>query len=113
MDADLGNASDSDVDPLGGVHRGAGHGQGHRVQGHPATTNQIFSDTFILYSALLFFRYDLQYLQHIGVKVFPVTALPSLLLMHDELMNVVLRLRTIFTLNCRFRMLLQFYSDVL
>ena len=34
---DLGDASDSDVDPLGGVHRGAGHGQGHGVQRHPAT----------------------------------------------------------------------------
>ena len=30
--ADLGYASDSDIDPLGGVHRGAGHCQGHRVQ---------------------------------------------------------------------------------
>ena len=35
--ADLGNASDSDVDPLGGVHRGGGHRQGHRVQGQSAT----------------------------------------------------------------------------
>ena len=43
--ADLGYASDSDIDPLGGVHRGAGHSQGHRVQRHPATTNQIYSDT--------------------------------------------------------------------
>ena len=51
---DLGNASDSDVDPLGGVHRGAGHSQGHRVQGHPATTNQIYSDTFILCSGATF-----------------------------------------------------------
>ena len=51
---DLGNASDSDVDPLGGVHRGAGHSQGHRVQGHPATTNQIYSDTFILYCGATF-----------------------------------------------------------
>ena len=51
---DLGNASDSDVDPLGGVHRGAGHSQGHRVQGHPATTNQIYSDTCILYCGATF-----------------------------------------------------------
>ena len=64
---DLGNASDSDVDPLGGVHRGAGHSQGHRVQGHPATTNQIYSDTFILYCALLFFEYDLQYLHTVAM----------------------------------------------
>ena len=38
--ADLGDASDSDVDPLGGVHRGAGHGQGHGVQRHPATRHE-------------------------------------------------------------------------
>ena len=51
--ADLGNASDSDVDPLGGVHRGAGHSQRHRVQGHPATTNQIYSDTLSLLNCIL------------------------------------------------------------
>ena len=37
---DLGDASNSDVDPLGGVHRGAGHGQGHGVQRHPATRHE-------------------------------------------------------------------------
>ena len=53
--ADLGNASDSDVDPLGGVHRGAGHSQRHRIQGHPATTNQVYSLLYFLLSAIFSF----------------------------------------------------------
>ena len=59
--ADLGNASDSDVDPLGGVHRGAGHSQRHRIQGHPATTNQVYSLLYCILLSAIFFQCDLRF----------------------------------------------------